>query len=215
MTRLLALFGLILLNSCWVNSIQPFYADAEAESVVLEGLEGLWLGQEREKPDDPGDQVCFEFRRRPDGPGYRMAVFEKDALSLVLVAHVLQVDDRLFLDTFLEDFEDPHPDLELSSLFMPHILPVHLAWSIERSEGGFTLGILASDDARSSIESVSQERIPRAGAADDGQYDPLVLTGPAASGREFLRGYRGETGWLKLRPIAELPDAYKTPGSDG
>ncbi len=199
------LFLLPLLSlACWVQSIEPFYQDQEKDSLELPDLPGLWMWLEESRGEEPPDRVYFRFEARQDRPGYHMTVYEEGATPVILEAHAFAVGDRLFLDTVFEDFVGEDPFDGAPVILHAHLLPVHLAWGIRRTEQGYELGLLGPEEGAEGLKQAAADEIPRIAPSPDSWFDPLILTGPSASAQEALARYPEELDWLALRRVEEV-----------
>jgi len=106
--RLIPLVALFLLPGC-VPSLHPLYTD---KTVTFdERLIGKW------SPDDDNESWTFS---RKDDRSYLLVYTDNADAQGVFTAHLVKVDDQLFLDLYPED-----PQIRGNDFYKVHFIAVH------------------------------------------------------------------------------------------
>ncbi len=107
---------LILLTGC-ILSLYPYYTE---EDIIFEkGLFGQWEG-------DNGD--LWGFSQRGEN-AYTLIYTDSKGNQGMFIAHLFQIDDKMFLDFYPED-----PELNKSDFYNAHILLAHSFSHIKKIE---------------------------------------------------------------------------------
>ena len=124
------LFGLLpLLSGCIVRSLHPLYTD---ENVIFEeGLVGQWM--------EEGSKEVWEFSRQ-GAQRYKCVIHEDDGKRSILVAHLLEIEGKRFLDFFPAE-----PDGEEGIFYQLHTLPLHTFTYVRQIEPVLQMSFPSSD----------------------------------------------------------------------
>lgn len=106
----------VLLQSCIVKSLHPFYASTDV--VYKKELVNTWVDQ------DGNRWNISQVKEKPQA--YEMT-FTKDEKSATFLVHLFQLQDNLFLD-----FRPLASDGSVNDLFEMHLLPSHSVAKVAR-----------------------------------------------------------------------------------
>ncbi|HYH56237.1 MAG TPA: hypothetical protein VD772_06465, partial [Anseongella sp.] len=118
---LVILLPVVLLSSCIVKSLHPFYT--EGTVVFLPGLTGSWVDQ------DAGKWEIKQSRKKKNAYEIRLST---GAGSALFIAHLFRLDTTLYLDFLPESDNAPTVDL-----FNLHLIPSHSLARIRLSGNSF------------------------------------------------------------------------------
>ena len=124
--RAILLFATLpLLSGCEfpVRSLHPFYAD---ENLIQDSrVVGRW------KNEDTKD--IWEFSKT-DKKGYKCLIRDTDGKSTIFEAHLMEIQEKMFLDIFPQE-----PNSALSLYEGIHLLPVHTFAFVKQIEPALRL----------------------------------------------------------------------------
>ena len=123
-------FGiLLLLSGCIVRSLHPLYTE---ENVIFDArLIGQW--------SEEGSKEIWEFSQQGE-QRYKCVVYEEDGEQSILVAHLLAIKGKRFLDFFPTE-----SDRQEGVFYQLHILPVHSFAYIKQIEPTLQISFPSSD----------------------------------------------------------------------
>jgi hypothetical protein len=134
----------ILLGGCIpVMSLHSLFTEEQEQVVVEDKLMGVWV-------DDPNDpETIWEFSRAevPEN-AYKLTFTNRDGNKGSFIVHLVNLDDRLFLDAYPSELpwepEDPNKvQLLFNTLFM---VPVHTFAVLESIEPRLKMRTCNDDD---------------------------------------------------------------------
>jgi hypothetical protein len=167
--------AVLLLTGCFSLSVNPLH---DGLSTVYEPqLVGLWGA-----PDDPQGE-SWEFQAGPDR-SYRLLVRAGDNLRLdpatdaAFTAHLVRLEDHLFLDLFPEEPEQG------SDFYKSHIVPAHSIWRVKLEGHTLTLWPMDAGKLMDSLQdgSLAVDHVERDGV--------LVFTAPTVEMQSLVATYR-------------------------
>jgi hypothetical protein len=165
----------LILTGC-LPSLHPLYTDEDV--IFEEKLVGKWA--------EEGGNI-WEFRQG-DGKTYRMRVF--DGKEGRLKAHLVKLQDMLFLDIFPED----ETLEELQDFYKVHLLPVHTFMKVEQLEPMLVLRMMKSEKVAEMLESdpnlLKHETIEHPSSS-------IVLTASTKELQQFMIEHGNEEGMFK------------------
>ena len=123
-------FGiLLLLSGCIVRSLHPLYTD---ENVIFDArLIGQWA-------EDDSKEI-WEFSQQGE-QRYKCVVYEEDGEQSILVARLLEIKGKMFLDFFPTEL-----DRQEGVFYQLHILPVHSFAYVKQIEPTLQISFPSSD----------------------------------------------------------------------
>jgi hypothetical protein len=176
-TKKALLYALALIGGCLPTSIHRLYTDKDV--VFDPNLIGAWC----EMPD-ANDSPVWEFLASGDPNAYEMFYTEKEGDSAKFLAHLVKLDDKLFLDVFPTE-----PNTQMNCYGILHYIPVHTFIKIEQIRPTLQMRMMNPDKLKELLESnpdlLSYE------IADD---ERLVLSAPTEELQAFMRDYADANG---------------------
>ena len=123
-------FGiLLLLSGCIVRSLHPLYTD---ENVIFDArLIGQWTEEDSKE--------IWEFSQQGE-QRYKCVVYEEDGEQSILVARLLEIKGKMFLDFFPTEL-----DRQEGIFYQLHILPVHSFAYVKQIEPTLQISFPSSD----------------------------------------------------------------------
>ena len=123
-------FGiLLLLSGCIVRSLHPLYTE---ENVIFDArLIGQWAEEDSKE--------IWEFSQQ-DEQRYKCVVYEEDGEQSILVARLLEIKGKVFLDFFPTEL-----DRQEGVFYQLHILPVHSFAYVKQIEPTLQISFPSSD----------------------------------------------------------------------
>lgn len=123
-------FGiLLLLSGCIVRSLHPLYTD---ENVIFDArLIGQWT--------EEGSKEIWEFSQQGEQQ-YKCVVYEEDGEQSILVARLLNIKGKMFLDFFPTKL-----DRQEGVFYQLHVLPVHSFAYVKQIEPTLQISFPDSD----------------------------------------------------------------------
>ena len=123
-------FGiLLLLSGCIVRSLHPLYTD---ENVIFDArLIGQWTEEDSKE--------IWEFSQQGE-QRYKCVVYEEDGEQSILVARLLEIKGKMFLDFFPTEL-----DRQEGVFYQLHILPVHSFAYVKQIEPTLQISFPSSD----------------------------------------------------------------------
>lgn len=123
-------FGiLLLLSGCIVRSLHPLYTD---ENVIFDArLIGQWAEEDSKE--------IWEFSQQ-DEQRYKCVVYEENGEQSILVARLLEIKGKMFLDFFPTEL-----DRQEGVFYQLHILPVHSFAYVKQIEPTLQISFPSSD----------------------------------------------------------------------
>ena len=123
-------FGiLLLLSGCIVRSLHPLYTD---ENVIFDArLIGQWAEEDSKE--------IWEFSQQGE-QRYKCVVYEEDGEQSILVARLLEIKGKMFLDFFPTKL-----DRQEGVFYQLHILPVHSFAYVKQIEPTLQISFPSSD----------------------------------------------------------------------
>ena len=123
-------FGvLFLLSGCIVRSLHPLYTD---ENVIFDArLIGQWAEEDSKE--------IWEFSQQGE-QRYKCVVYEEDGEQSILVARLLEIKGKMFLDFFPTD-----SDRQEGVFYQLHVLPVHSFAYVKQIEPTLQIRFPSSD----------------------------------------------------------------------
>ncbi len=186
----------LLLTSCIVKSIRPFYISDATE--YQEYLVGTWTDNKKntwevasfrdlmEKDKKDGIKLSTEdkaaFEKYKDG--YIISYIKKDKKS-EFVAMPFKVDNQLFIDFIPFDFEEISNDL-----LSQHLLKTHSVAKVDRQEDN-TVKIIWLDEGR--IKDLFKKDQLKLKHEKVGLDESFVLTATSEELYKFLKKYNSST----------------------
>jgi len=181
-----AVLMMALLNGCLTQSLQPLY---DATTVTFdERLLGSWR--------DGDSAWIFEA----EGPrGYRLTLSEEGE-PLETETHLVRLDDRLFLDIYVD-----HPPDDTNEILGVLLLPVHTILRVDQMDDRLVLSSL-------DMNWWKQEREELSGVAHAFVDDRLLLTGRTDALQAFFAEHGGdEEAWEEVVTMRRVPTADPPP----
>ena len=161
-----------------VISLHPFYT--EKDIVVDKKLCGTWVD------DANSPETTWEFKSIDEPKNaYKLIFSDKEGMKGSFVAHLVKLQDRLFLDIFPSELpwepEDPNKmDWPYNSLFL---IPAHMFVKIDSIEPQLKLRLMLESD----MEELLKENPSAVEHTSVG--DRLVLTGSTKELQAFILKY--------------------------
>lgn len=159
----------VMLGGCVLSSLHPLYTDEEL--IFEEKLIGKWSDEDN----------MWEFRAGEPNT-YQMRVF--DGQEGRFVAHLVKLEDMLFLDIFPDSVTLGEPQ----AFYGFHILPVHTFMKVEQIEPKLQLRMMdygkVSEILKEDPNLLKHEVVE----------DRIVLTASTEQLQEFIVEYAGEGG---------------------
>ena len=123
-------FGiLLLLSGCIVRSLHPLYTD---ENVIFDArLIGQWTEEDSKE--------IWEFSQQGE-QRYKCVVYEEDGEQSILVARLLEIKGKMFLDFFPTE-----SDRQEGVFYQLHVLPVHSFAYVKQIEPTLQISFPSSD----------------------------------------------------------------------
>ena len=123
-------FGiLLLLSGCIVRSMHPLYTD---ENVIFDArLIGQWAEEDSKE--------IWEFSQQGE-QRYKCVVYEENGEQSILVARLLEIKGKMFLDFFPTEL-----DRQEGVFYQLHILPVHSFAYVKQIEPTLQISFPSSD----------------------------------------------------------------------
>lgn len=123
-----------LLGGCVPLSLHPLYTGKEL--IFEEKLLGAW---------SDGSTKC-KFTEASGKKSYKLTVTDDDGKGK-FDAHLVKIDDMLFLDLFPAE-----PELEANDFYKLHILPAHTFMKIEQIEPTLQMAVMNHDKMKDMLE---------------------------------------------------------------
>ena len=115
--KLLALFFLFIMTSCAL-SLYPLYTDKDLISDP--NLLGIWAEKDSKE--------TWEFIQGED-KAYKLIYTDDKGKKGEFIAHLMKIDDKLFIDVFPEEL-----DIQQNDMYKGHFMPVHSFVYISKME---------------------------------------------------------------------------------
>jgi len=173
-----------LLGGCVpVLSLHSLYN--EENTVFEEKLLGTWL----EDPNKP--EAAWQFKRiDKTKKEYKLIISDDENKKGSFVAHLVKLEDSLFLDVFPDEFpcdtDDPNKTDWLYNVFF--LVPAHTFIKIEQIEPILKMRIMEPDNVEEMLEKdpklIKHEIV----------QDRLVLTASTKELQEFLKAHANDEG---------------------
>jgi len=157
-----------MLGGCVLPSLHPLYTDEDL--IFQEKLIGKWLEVE--------DNKIWEFKAA-GGESYKLRVF--DGKEGRFEAHLVKLEDMLFLDLFPDD-----PHLEQCDFYKDHLLPVHTFMKVDQIDPNLQLRTM-NPEPEPLKEDPNLLKCEHVG-------DCLVLTAPTEELQQFVIEYANAEG---------------------
>jgi len=159
-----------LLGGCIPLSLHPLYTDKEL--LFEEKLLGTWA--------ENGDK--WEFEAGSDPNSYDLTVADEGGKG-EFAAHLVKIDDMLFLDLFPTGLE-----LEINEFLAMHLLPVHTFMKIEQIEPTLQMRMMDLEKMGDMLENdpnlVKHEIVE----------DRIVLTASPKELQQFMKEHADDEG---------------------
>ena len=159
-----------LLGGCIHLSLHPLYTDKEL--LFEEKLLGTWA--------ENGNK--WEFEEGSDPNSYDLTVTDEDGKG-EFAAHLVKIDDMLFLDLF-----PTGPELEINEFLAMHLLSVHTFMKIEQIEPKLQMRMMDLEKMGDMLENdpnlVKHEIVE----------DCLVLTASPKELQQFMKEHADDEG---------------------
>jgi len=159
----------VMLGGCVLSSLHPLYTDEEL--IFEEKLIGKWSDEDN----------IWEFRAGEPNT-YQMRVF--DGQEGRFVAHLVKLEDMLFLDIF----PDSETLGEPQAFYSFHLLPVHTFMKVEQIEPKLQLRMMDYDKVSEMLE--EDPNLLKHEVVED----RIVLTASTEQLQKFVVEYAGEGG---------------------
>jgi hypothetical protein len=162
---------MIVFTGCWVLSIDPLYTSDDL--VYEEGLVGSWGDPEGESEE------TWTFSQNDD-KSYRLVIKEEGEPDAAFEAHLLRLDNRLYMDLFPEEPES------VSEAMLGHLIPAHSFWTVSLDSNVLALDVISAEWLEKQIDSakVDIDNIRR--------DDALVLTAHTQDLQAFVIEHAAE-----------------------
>lgn len=174
----------LILGGCLLPSLHPLYTDQDL--IFEEKLIGKWMQVQ------DGGTTIWEFKPGPD-KSYELRVF--DGKEGRFEAHLLTLEDRLFLDLFPAE-----PNLAENDFYKWHLLPAHTFMAVDQIEPNLHLRAM-NPGPQPLIDDpnlLNCENTP----------DRLVLTAPTEQLQQFVIEYVDTEGvfdnpmdFIRMQPL--------------
>jgi hypothetical protein len=174
---LLGILMAVLVQSCIVKSLHPFYA--KSDLVFRRELINTWL-------DDDGNK--WKIQSVSEEPQAYEMIFSKDGKEASFLAHLFQLEGNLYLD-----FRPLASDGSVNDLFEMHLLPSHSVAKVVKIDSDnveirwfdeeWLHRLFSQNRIKISHEAIIDEY---SGKDEDKSY---VLTASTAELRKFLMKY--------------------------
>jgi len=156
---------------CCAPSLHPLYTD---EDVIFdEALIGVW--------QEEGAKDMWEFTRMEGEDAYRVVYTDEDGVPGELIAHLVLIEDRKFLDFYPGDITD----LEVNAVYFAHLVPAHRFVLVEQIEPTLRTRIMELDWLESFLKenpgAIAHEFIEESGGESQ-----LVLTASTEELQAFM-----------------------------
>ena len=129
------LLATLLAGCIPVMSLHPLYTDKDL--IFDEKLLGTW----------PEGNDSWKFEEGSDPNSYALTVTSDDKKGK-FIAHLVKIDDMLFLDLFPSG-----PDLDINLLLAIHLLPVHTFMKVEQVEPTLQMQMMDPDKIEEMLKS--------------------------------------------------------------
>jgi hypothetical protein len=164
--ELLAYLLVALLTGC-VPSLHPLYT--EKELVMEEQLSGLWFGEEQ----------IWKFEADENEKSYELTIIDEDLKRGEFIAHLVRLDNMLFLDLFPGELE-----LQANNIYKIHLLPAHTFLKVEQIKPTLKMRAMNPDELQTMLKedpSLLKHEIIK--------DNRLVLTASTKQLQQFMRKY--------------------------
>jgi hypothetical protein len=166
-----------------ILSLHSLYT--EEDVVFEEKLLGTWL----EDPNKPESTWKFKRIEEPNN-AYNLVLSDEEGKKGSFVAHLVKLEDSLFLDVFPDEFpcdtDDPNKTDWLYNVFF--LVPAHTFLKIEQIEPTLKMRIMEPDNVEEMLENdpnlIKHEIV----------HDRLVLTASTKELQEFLKAHANDEG---------------------
>jgi hypothetical protein len=177
-TKKMFLYGLaLIIGGCLPTSVHRLYTD---EDVVFDpNLIGVWS----EKPD-ANDSPIWEFYAAAEPNTYEMFYTEKEGDSAQFFAHLVKLDDMLFLDVYPAE-----PNTRLNWYGRVHFVPVHSFIKIEQIRPTLQMRMMNLDKLNQLLK--AEPNLLKHELAED---ERIVLTASTEELQNFMREYADANG---------------------
>jgi hypothetical protein len=166
----------VLLASC-VPSLHPLYTDKD---VIFEPkLLGVW--------DDSNDTGIWEFRAGAEPNSYEMIYTDKEKKSGSFQAHLVKLDEMLFLDVYPND-----PNCQAGSSYNKMLLvPAHTFLKVEQIEPTLKWQFMDVDKIQKHLEK-DPKLLKHELVLTQNKETKVILTASTKELQDFMRKHANE-----------------------
>ena len=155
-----------LLAGC-VPSLHPLYT--EKELILEEELSGLWSEEKQ----------IWKFEANEGEKSYELTVLDEDLKSGKFIAHLVKLDDSLFLDLFPGELE-----LQANNFYKIHLLPAHTFLKVDQIKPTLEMRIMNHEELQKMLK--DDPNLLKHEIIKDNR---LILTASTKELQQFMKKY--------------------------
>lgn len=179
----------VILSGCLVTSLHPLYTGNDV--VYNEELTGSW------KNTDGDDTWLFEEK---SDRSYRLSISDEKSTGK-FEAHLVSLDDNLFLDLFPEEPENAEEGAGNQWYYL-HLVPTHSFMAVSIEGDSLRLGLLQPDWFKDKIDQGTDIDV-KFEVRDDDRY---LLTDSTEGLQRFLLEHGNDKDFYKLYSLYRLKE---------
>ena len=161
----------VLLGGC-IPSLHPLYT--EKELLFEEKLCDIWAD----------GKTIWRFEGNAGEKSYKLTVIDEGLEGGKFVAHLVKLDEMLFLDLFPEELDKLHPN----DFYKFHLLPVHTFLKVEQIEPVLKMRMMDPDKLGKMLENDPNL------IKHEVEEDRIVLTASTEQLQQFMKRHADEEG---------------------
>lgn len=176
-TKKILFYALAFIIGGCVPSLHPLYTNKEL--VFEQKLLGKWV---------EGQNNVWDFKKSSEPNAYDLSVI-MDKKEGGFTAHLVKINDTLFLDLFPKD-----PNLKENDFYKLHLLPVHTFMKVDEIEPALKLAMMAPDVLKKNID--ADPNLIKHETLDN----TIVLTASTQQLQQFMKKYANDPN-IFAKPI--------------
>ena len=179
----------VILSGCMVTSLHPLYTGNDV--VYNEELTGSW------KNTDGNDTWLFEEK---SDRSYRLSISDEESTGK-FEAHLVSLDDNLFLDLFPEEPENAEKGIGNLWYYL-HLVPTHSFMAVSIEGDSLRLGLIQPDWFKDKIDQDKDIDV-KFEVSDDDRY---LLTDSTEGLQRFLLEHGNDKDFYKSYILYRLKE---------
>ena len=177
--------GLLLMSSCLVSSLHPFYKDKDKKYDTT--LLGTWMDGDECIWNIEPNMVATEFMKPKVADGsYKITYYEEEDRISVLTGTLFQLNDVYYVD-FMPDINEEHFTTDMTQF---HHVPVHTLARVQYCKDSILL-YWYGDEWLNELFEENRIRLKHESVSDH-DYDRQVLTASTDELQKFIKKYAND-----------------------